>query len=282
MTPTRTFWRAYEPLHAVSYFQPAFREDMAARGLTGGWNDYFAARSAPLGPVPPAVVTALFFGFAPVRVERALPKVWGRIDPQVALDSRLETASRVLAPAAATVDRADLADAVAALERAAEDASYDGRALGAAWASVPRPDDLLARLWLATAALREHRGDGHVLACVHAGLTGLTAGITHVASGAVDREVLQGSRGWTDEEWEAGLEDLTARGLVEGGTLTEAGRALRDEVEAHTDRLAEQTLDTLSRTADVDRVVGTLRTMSRDVVDRGDVGMPNPMGLERP
>jgi hypothetical protein len=282
MHPARSFWQAYEPLHAIGYFHPAFKEDMAARGLTGGWNDYFAARSAPLGEVPPSAVTALFFGFAPARVERALPKVWGRITPDVAITSRLETASAVLEPAVAVVDRGDLERAVDALERAADDAAYDGRALGAAWASVPRPDDLLSRLWLVTAVLREHRGDGHVLACVHAGLTGLDASVTHVGTGATGRDIVQGSRGWADEEWEASLDGLRSRGLVvaDGETLTDEGRALRERVEDDTDRLASSPLTTLGD--DAEAVAATLRTVARDVVDRGWVGMPNPMGLPRP
>ncbi|WP_428839469.1 helix-turn-helix domain-containing protein, partial [Amycolatopsis pretoriensis] len=40
----------------------------------------------------------------------------------------------------------------------------------AAWSAVPRPAGVLGRLWLAATVLREHRGDGHVLAAVHTGL----------------------------------------------------------------------------------------------------------------
>ncbi|NUR92985.1 MAG: hypothetical protein HOY71_53690, partial [Nonomuraea sp.] len=46
-------------------------------------------------------------------------------------------------------------------------------------------------------------------------------------------------RGWCGEEWGAARERLAVRGLVDGdGVATEAGRALRDQVERHTDELA--------------------------------------------
>jgi hypothetical protein len=47
-----------------------------------------------------------------------------------------------------------------------------------------------------------------------------------------------GTRGWKREEWDAAVERLRGRGLLDAeGELTVAGRALRAEVEAETDRL---------------------------------------------
>ena len=71
--PERRFWRVYEPVHAVCYFDPAFAAAMVEAGLTGGWNGYFAGRAFPLGAPPAQVVTALFYGFAPAMVARANP-----------------------------------------------------------------------------------------------------------------------------------------------------------------------------------------------------------------
>ena len=63
--------------------------------------------------------------------------------------------------------------------------------------------------------LREHRGDGHVAALLVAGLDGAE---TPVWRAAVDgaRAALQPARGWTDEEWEDG---------VDGWCATAAGSA---------------------------------------------------------
>ena len=82
-------------------------------------------------------------------------------------------------------------------------------------------------LWHAQTLLREYRGDGHIAALVTAGLSGLEAAITHVATGDVPGAVLVSTRAWPADEWDAGVDGLRARGLLEPGAelaLTEAGR----------------------------------------------------------
>lgn len=56
-----------------------------------------------------------------------------------------------------------------------------------------------------------------MIAVTHAGLTGLEAGLTHVATGAVPADLIQRSRGWTDAEWDGARRRLVARGLLDRG-----------------------------------------------------------------
>ena len=257
----RALWAAYEPLHAICYFHPAFPAAMAEAGLTGWWNGYFAGRAAPMGPVGAPVVTATFFGFAPALVARAVPKVWGRITPSAALASRLDTAAAVLEQTVPAEMRADLDLAGDDLARAVANLRFDGRALGAAWAEVEPSGTRLGRLWWAATVLREHRGDGHVIAATSAGLTGLETTLTHVASGLVSRSLLQDNRGWTDEEWQHARERLVADGFVDAvGGLTAAGARLRRQLEDLTDRLASPSVQALT---DPRRTVRTLSALSR-------------------
>ena len=81
MSDARRLWQRFEPYHAVGYFAPEAGEVSRRAGWSGFWMGYFATRAAPLGPVPPSLVTALFFGFAPRVVERALPEAWRRCGP---------------------------------------------------------------------------------------------------------------------------------------------------------------------------------------------------------
>jgi len=53
--------------------------DAGAIGLRGFWRGYFASRSAALGSASAEFVTALFFGFAPGMVRRALPAASSRL-----------------------------------------------------------------------------------------------------------------------------------------------------------------------------------------------------------
>jgi hypothetical protein len=159
---------------------------------------------------------------------------------------------------------------------------FDGRPLAAAWAAVPRPDDPVAAMWLAATALREHRGDGHVLAGVASGLRGLDATVTLVATGAISRDLIQPTRGWSDEDWSASVRRLRARGLLDsGGRLTKTGGALRREVEDLTDRLAAGPVERLGSTG-VERAIELATPVSRHLIDTGVMPVPNPIGLPRP
>lgn len=233
----RTMWTLFEPIHAVTYFAPQARAAFEAANLRGFWRGYFAGRAAPLGAVGAAPVRALFFGFAPGMVARALPDVWSRATPERSLHARLDGARAALG---AILGDADAAAAAALLREAATGVPTGGRALGAANAALPWPDDDLGVLWQAATVLREHRGDGHVAALLVAGFDGAE---TPAWRAAVDsgRDYLQPARGWTDEEWTAAVDRLRGRGLLgDDGSATPEAVALRDSIEATTDRLAAE------------------------------------------
>lgn len=232
-------WTLFEPLHTVTYFAPEPQVAFVEAGLRGFWRGYFAGRAAPLGPVAAAPVVASFFTFAPPMVERALPDVWTRTTPEQALRARQAGAVAALRAVlgAELPDPAGLAELAGELEAAVDCLDPAGRVLGAANAALPRPDEPLARLWQAATTLREHRGDGHVAALVAAGVDGCEALVWRTArdGGVGEREY----RGWTEEQWAAAGARLADRGWLAGdGSLTETGRAQRQDVEWMTDRAA--------------------------------------------
>jgi hypothetical protein len=284
MHRARQLWALFEPLHAVTYFAPQARAEFEAAGLRGFWRGYFAGRAAPLGPVGPAPVTALFFGFAPAMVARALPSVWELADPRSALQARLRGAAQALSAVAETspdagADRiAEAADLARAAARAAQ---TDGRALGAANAALPWPDQPFEVLWQAATVLREVRGDGHVAALLTGGVTGLDALLLR-AGDDLDRTLLQAARGWTDAEWQAAADGLAARGALDAdGRITAAGRCLLDDVEAITDHLAAQPWSALGAEAGsrfADLVAPLSRTVAATLPAITPIGLPTPAG----
>ncbi|HEX8095626.1 SCO6745 family protein [Jatrophihabitans sp.] len=274
----RHLWHLYEPLHAVTYFGTQARAAFESAGLRGFWRGYFAGRAAPLGAVAAAPVTAAFFSFSPAMVARAVPDVWQRALPEQALAARLDGAVAVLRAVlpdepgrwAATADL---------LETAVRAAVTDGRVLGAANAALPRPTDPLARLWQAATVLREHRGDGHVVALVDAELDGCQALVLRDALYG-GREQLQPNRGWTDSEWDAAARALVRRGwLADDGRPTAGGQAAHRAVESRTDRLAAQPWSALGP-AEQSRLAQLLAPLAEAAA--GVVPYPNPIGLPRP
>jgi hypothetical protein len=281
-TPARRFWEAIEPIHAVVYFAPEPADAAKEIGLRGFWMSYFAGRMAPLGAVPPEPVTAMAYGFAPAMVARAIPDAWGFADPALVLEARMASAAEALRHSLDPGAVASLVELSQLLWDAVDGCRFEGRPLAAAWSSVTRPDDEVASAWLAATVLREHRGDGHVLAAVSAGLGGLDATLTLVATGAITREVIQPNRGWSDEDWEGSLRHLQARGTLDrDGRLTRAGGALRREIEDLTDRLAAGPVEQLGETG-VERAIDLALPISRHLIDSGVVPVPNPIGAPRP
>lgn len=281
-TLARRLWEATEPVHAIVYFAPEPAEAARRVGLRGFWMSYFASRFAPLGPVPAAAATAMAYGFAPAMVQRAIPDAWRLADPAIVLDARISGAAEALRHHLGQPELASLAKLSGLLWEAIAGFRFDGRPLAAAWSQVPRPDDSVASAWLAATIVREHRGDGHVLAGVSAGLRGLDATVTFVATGAISRELIQPSRGWSDEDWQQSVRRLRARGLLDrDGRLTKTGGALRRDVEDLTDRLAAAPVERLGETG-VRQAIDLAAPVSRHLIDSGLIPVPNPIGAPRP
>ncbi len=276
----RAIWQRIETLHAVTYFAPESIEAAKAAGLHGFWMGYFGFRGSPLGPVPAAVVEAAFANFHPSMVRRAVPDAWSFADPAELVVVRADAAAaalRRLSPSVADV--ADEATPLLAAVVAAADAT--GRPLFAANRDVPAPADPVAAMWQSCTSLREHRGDGHVAALVAAGIDGCEAHLLFVA----DREIPPGvhfdHRGWSEDDQSAAVARLRDRGLVAGDrlVLTEAGRRLRDDVEAATDAVAAVPYDNALSEAERDRLMELLTTPAVEVAASGVLPYPNPMGL---
>ncbi|MGX2993560.1 SCO6745 family protein [Streptomyces sp. JNUCC 64] len=229
------------PLHAAHYFSPEAGAEMTALGLDGWSAGYFAMRSAALGEVGSATVTAAFYVFSPALVAAHLPAAWRAAAPEAVLAARLRAADGALRRLLGdgTVASPEMAEAAGLALRAAEGCAPHGRALAAAHAALPVPDAPHLALWHAATVLREHRGDGHLAVLLDLGLDPVEAMVSHTATGkGMTPRWNTTTRGWEDTDWKAAVERLRARGLLAAdGELTDRGRALRAELEERTDRL---------------------------------------------
>ncbi|MFD7552639.1 hypothetical protein ACFV0R_32205 [Streptomyces sp. NPDC059578] len=229
------------PLHSAHYFAPEASAEMTALGFEGWSATYFALRSAAMGPVGPGPVTAAFYVFSPALVAAHLPGAWRTAAPGAVLAARLRVVDASLRRllGADALASPEMAEAAGLALRAAEGCAPHGRALYAAHAQLEVPGAAHLALWHASTLLREHRGDGHVAVLLDLGLDPVEAMVSHTATGkGMTPKWATGSRGWRRTNWEAAGERLRARGLLtEDGELTDAGRALRAEVEERTDRL---------------------------------------------
>jgi len=293
--PARRLWAALEILHDVTYFAEGVRPAGIALGLRGFWMTYFAFRAAPLGPVPAGPVVAAFAGFQPAMVAKALPDAWSRTTPQACLDARTRVSAAALREDGADPDACDRAAAILGPVAAAADPT--GRPLFAANAAVAPPGDPLGRLWQLATTLREHRGDGHIAAMVNEGITGLEAHLLQAAAGRFPQVVIRQVRGWSEGEWSVAADALCARGLLSrDGTaspdsaaapddslsLTPAGRAVLDTIEARTDERAWTGGLAVLGERGVEEVLALLRPSARAVAASGMLPDINPTGVPYP
>ena len=291
MDPTlaRTLWHHLEAINAVTYFSPECREAPGRLGLEGFWMGYFACRAAPLGPVGPSVVEATFYNFHPRRVRRAVPEAWTRTTPAAVVEARGAAAATALRRLLSSggPDGGGGADDVArhvvgSLAVVVKAADPAGRPLFAANRDVVRGDDPVVDLWQLATTLREHRGDAHVALLAGAGLDGCEVHVLVAASEGTDPALFQTSRGWSADDWDDARARLAARGLVgDDGTATEAGRALRDDIERRTDELAAAPYARLP-VDDLARLRDLLGAAAGRIAVADEIPYPNPMGLPRP
>ncbi|EOD70571.1 SCO6745 family protein [Amycolatopsis vancoresmycina] len=236
----RRTWRFLEPYHGMIYFAP---EAVAAYGKLGlrGRAGYFASRSAALGVVPAPVVVATFYNFNPALVAESIADAWSATDPAAVLEARYAAADQALRGTLGdAIDSPEMHRAATLLRAAAETVAGDvtGRPLFAAHAALPWPAEPHLVLWHAQTLLREYRGDAHVAALLTAGLNGIEALVTHAASGAVPAETLRTSRAWSEDEWNAAVNGLRARGWLTDDAdpaFTPDGTARRADIEKATD-----------------------------------------------
>ncbi len=237
----RALARVFNAVHNVTYYADeisAFKD----AGMRGWWMAYFAYRAAPMGPVPAEMVVATFYNFAPRMVQRAVPAGWDVMAPEqiIALRDRcVDQALRRLLTG--HLDDSALAAAAQLARQAIDGCIPSGRALYAGYAALPWPDAPHSVLWHACTLLREHRGDSHAIALAAAGIDGVEANVLMVARGHGNKASILPIRGWTSAEWDVAVARLVERGwLNPNGTFTDQGQAGRREIEAHTDRLANE------------------------------------------
>jgi hypothetical protein len=214
----------------------------AALGVPNGTGWIQAWRLAPLEGVSPAAAAATTYSINPRIVEMIL-QLWRSVTDADAVlavrDAAVLPGLEAIAPGLAE-RLAPLADD---LWRGVDSVHFGARPLFAANRARPRPDDTPPALsaWLAVNCLRELRGDNHWVLCAAADLDDVEVGLLHSvmvdANEYGSEEWIARSRGADDDAIARGWARLQAKGLADGTSLGDAGRAFRLELEQRTSRL---------------------------------------------
>ncbi|MET0461481.1 MAG: hypothetical protein ABW195_19700 [Ilumatobacteraceae bacterium] len=247
-SPARRLRDAIEPIAMHSVWSRQTCERLAELGLDF-FGSYVWGRAAALGEPDVGVVVSSFAVFSP----DLIGAVYGLAHAACPRDVLLaERQSSTVASLAAVLDGEDVGPTADALAAAVTAADGTGRPLFSGLRSQPWPDDPVGQLWRACELAREHRGDSHVAACVVRGLGPVEMNVLTELWVGMPLGSYTSTRGWSADQIAAAVEGLTGHGsLDDGGELTAAGRAVRDDIEAVTDAMEQPIVDALGRDADV-------------------------------
>lgn len=266
----RRVWELVEPIAAAAYFAPETHEAYTPLGFQGSGGEsngvqypdgvaYFISRGACLGKVPGEVIAAAFGVFKRPMVVAAVARGWEICDePGAVLKARADGTTAGLERAFGG-EPAGLGRATELLRRAADAAPGEGRHLFSGLQSLDWPGTPVGDFWRAADLVREHRGDSHIAAWIAADLDACEVGvITDLWRGGAIKSWVR-SRGWTEDELDAAIDRLRARGLLDGDAITPAGWELREDVDAATDAMESRVIDALGDDlGELDRIVAPL------------------------
>ena len=262
----RALAAALEPVAGQVYFAPECHSEYEKLGFNPSPGDfagvagpdgaaYFCSRGSVMGQVSGEVVAAAFAVFNPAVVVPLVAQGWDRTDAATICAARdrggIGQLTRILGPDPTGLDRAGelLGRAVAGLRP-------EGKPLYSGLRAVGLPGDPVGDMWRMADMLREFRGDAHTAAWTSRGLDATEIGLLTEPYWGLPLRTYVRSRSWSDHDLDAAEERLVERGWLAGGTLTEAGRAEREEIETATDRQCRQIVDALGD--DLDDLLGIL------------------------
>lgn len=205
--------------------EPEVLELVEGRG-SSGYPHYLASR---MGLVPEPSWARLVRIVPTSLVEHLLPRCHELDPPTYALEAA--------AAAAAALRRLQPGPPPRALAELARGREVAGE-ISSSWAAASPPGGAHGEAVVDAMVLREERAHLHYAAAAELPLTDLELMLVTAAwRGAAPLQVSSAFR-WREEEAQAALEELRARGLMtrEEAALTPEGRQLRRELEAETDR----------------------------------------------
>jgi hypothetical protein len=123
------------------------------------------------------------------------------------------------------------------------------------------------RLWRAADLVREHRGDGHLAACIAAGLAPVEMNVMTELWVGYPLRGYAPTRAYSAEAIDEGIASLRSRGWLDGDGLSASGRQVRGDIERATDQSQEELVTALGD--DLEWVVEAASVLSTRVVEAG-------------
>jgi hypothetical protein len=226
---------------------------------------YVWGRAASLGrDVEPSVVASAFGVFEPELIAASLARAQQVVSRDEILGLRQAGADAGLAMATSGIDTALIEFLAARLLNALVPCAGTARPMFCALRSLAIPVSPHGALWRAAEMFREHRGDGHLAACVAAGLEPVEMNVLTELWLNFKVGEYSGTRGFSAGATESAVARLSERGWVQGYELTYSGRQARAAIETATDLSQATVIEGLGD--DVEAVISAATAIGNAVV----------------
>jgi hypothetical protein len=265
-TAARRLRDSLEPIATIGWWSRPASESAGALGL-----DFFSAyvwgRAASLGAdVAPAVVVSAFGVFESGMIEGVLTAARATASHQAILEARQAGGTDGLAAAAGTIEMSAIETLGHRLMAALGGLDGAGRPLFSGLRSLAVPSDPHGRLWRAAELVREHRGDGHLAACLAAGLDAAEMNVLTELWLGFPLGEYSATRGFPTARLDQAAASLRGRGWLDAGpALTPDGRAAREAIERATDTSQAGLIAALDE--DLDAVISSATSVTTAVLD---------------
>ena len=273
---TRALRNVCEPIGANVYFAPEAHQRYVALGLQSMGNGYFCSRSASMGKPSGLVVTAAFGVFNPAIVVPAVESGWAITEPAPLLQARYDGAVASLRRLLGEPDASEISRAVGLLRRGLESAEGAGHPLFSGLKGLPWPDEPLGQLWRCCDMVREHRGDSHIAVWTAAMVKPIEIQLMSELQLRIPLKTYSMTRGWSIEQMDRALDQMRARGWVDGEMFTEEGRGFREQIESDTDDMEVTIVEAIG--GDFEELIEILSPWAAAIVKVGIGGGGYPGG----
>jgi hypothetical protein len=261
-TPARRLRDALEPIAAQGFFSD--RDQLQALGLSF-IPGYVWGRAAALGEPSAAVVVAAFGVFEPTFLAAAYEEGRATASRHDVLAARTAGSTKQLQEVLG--DDPDVGAVAEVLLGALEGVAGSGRPLFSGLRDTPLPPTVHGRLWRAADLVREHRGDGHLAACIAAGLDPVAMNVLTELWVGYPLGAYTPTRGHSPQAVDEAVARLRRGGFVDGDELSPTGLAVRNDIEAATDASQAELVTALG--GRLEWLVSTASALSTRVVAAG-------------
>jgi hypothetical protein len=254
-----------EPIATIAWWSRSASELATEEGL-----DFFSAyvwgRAASLGAdVAPSVVASCFGVFESGTIEGVLAGARSKVSQEAILATRQTGAAAGLAASIGSVDLPAIEALGSRLLTALSGIDESARPLFSGLRGLPVPTDPHGAMWRAAELVREHRGDGHLAACVAAGLSPIEMNVLTELWLGYQLGEYSSTRGFTKDRLAEAARGLHDRGwLTVARSLSAEGRRVREAIELATDVSQQELIRSLGN--DAEWIISSATLISSEIL----------------